>query len=343
MDDSEIWELIAKQLSQDCSAEEEAELVLWLSSSEENQRQYDDVMLRWVESKREVDPERLARGKALVFQRIEQDNNQRNIGQVLPSGRWKTLFVFSGVAAALLLIVLSWFFSTENKIQGQSADLKRVENSGEPIQIILPDGSKIWLNRGAEVRYSEAFSGKTREIFLDGEAFFQVKRDESKPFIVHAGSLTTRVLGTSFNVKAYSERSGAEVTVSSGKVLVSDSTGVIGNLVKDEQLSYEKATKKFTRQSVNSVNTALWKEGELIFDAENFGEVAQILERRYHVHIQFDDNTIKNYPISARFSKEESLQQIFYMLGLVTNTESIFDGRISIRIRRKNTKNNVPM
>lgn len=343
MGNSEIWELMAKHLADESTTEEDVELALWINSAEENRRTYDQVELAWAEKQRNSAPERLARGKAMVFDRIRQDQGQdqiqTDISQVSPRNWWKRMAVVSRVAAALLLVTLSWYGYTRIQPQDQVVSLRKVVNNGEPKLLLLPDGSKIWLNTGTEVRYANTFSGKTREIFLNGEAFFEVKRNESKPFIVHAGLLTTQVLGTSFNIRAYVERSDIEVTVSSGKVSVSDSTGVIGKLVRDQQISYQKSTGRFTQQLVNSHNRSLWKNGELIFDAQNFGEVAQILERRYHVQIQFDDNKIKNSPISARFSKEESLQQILYMLGLVSNTESTFTDKTTIRIHGKN--NNV--
>ncbi len=344
MGNSEIWALIAKHLSDESTKEEEVELASWINSSEENRRIYDQAKLAWAERQRDSAPERLARGKAMVFERIRQDKIQTNISQLPSRSWWKKMSAVSRVAAVLLLVALSWYGYTRIQPQDQAVTLRKVVNDGEPKLLLLPDGSKVWLNTGTQVRYAGTFSGKTREIFLNGEAFFEVKRDESKPFIVHAGSLTTQVLGTSFNIRAYVERSDIEVTVSSGKVSVSDSTGVIGKLVRDQQLSYQKSTGRFTNQLVNSYNRSLWKECELIFDAENFGEVAQILERRYHVHIQFGDNKIKSCPISARFSKEESLQQILYMLGLVTHTESIFNDETNIRIHSKNNNvNKMPM
>jgi len=340
MGNSQIWELIAKHLADESTRDEEVELASWIKSSEENRRIYDQAELAWSEKQRYSAPERLARGKAMVFNRISQDQVETNTSLVHPRSWWKSMSVVTRVAAALLLVTLSWYGYTRMQPQEQVVPLRKVVNSGEPKQLLLPDGSKLWLNTRTEVRYANNFSGKTREIFLNGEAFFEVKRDESKPFIVHTGSLTTQVLGTSFNIRAYAKRSDIEVTVSSGKVSVSDSTGVIGKLVRDQQISYQKSTGKFTYQLVNSHNSSLWKEAELIFDANNFGEVAQILERRYHVQIQFDDSKIKNYPISARFSKEESLQQILYMLGLVSNTETTFTDKTTIRIHSKNHKVN---
>ncbi|WP_353196713.1 FecR domain-containing protein [Parapedobacter defluvii] len=326
MGNSEIWELIAKHLSGESTTEEEVELASWINSSEVNRRIYEQVEQAWAESQRDSAPQRLARGKAMVFGRIRRDKHSW----------WKRTSVVSQVAAALLVVALSWYGYTKMQPQNQAVALRTVQNDGEPKELLLPDGSTVWLNSKSQIRYADNFSGKTREIFLKGEAFFDIKRDESKPFIVHAGSLATQVMGTSFNIRAYVEWSDIEVTVSSGKVSVSDSTGVIGELVSDQQLSYQKSTGRFTRQLVKSRNASLWKEGELIFDAETFEEVAQILERRYQVHIQFDNNKIKNRPVSARFSKDESLQQILYMVGLVTNTEAMFNDGTDIRIRGKN-------
>lgn len=341
MGNNDIWKLVAKYLSGESTTEEEAELASWINTSEANRRIYEQVKQAWAEGQRDSAPERLARGKAMVFGRIRQDKLQTNVSELPPCAWWKGTSVVSQVAAALLVVALSWYGYTRIQPQDQAVALRTVENDGEPKEFLLPDGSTVWLNSESQIRYADNFPGKVREIFLNGEAFFDVKRDESKPFIVHAGSLATQVLGTSFNIRAYVERSDIEVTVSSGKVSVFDSTGVKERLVMDQQISYKKSTGRFTRQSVSSRNTSLWKEGELFFDSVTFGEVAQILERRYQVYIQFDDNKTKNCPVSARFSKDESLQQILYMLGLVTNTEPIFNNDRNIRIRGKNTKKTI--
>ncbi|MFC3199626.1 FecR family protein [Parapedobacter deserti] len=342
MGGSEILELIAKHLSNESTTDEDIVLASWINSSEANQRLYEQVKRAWAESQPASDPERLARGKAMVFGRIREEASQAN-NYSLPTPRWWKKAPIVRVAAASLLVALSWFgyIGIATLSQQRSTAFVNVENNGELKEVLLPDGSTIWLHSESQIQYADNFSGKTREIFLNGEAFFDVKRDVSKPFIVHAGSLTTRVLGTSFTIRAYAEQSDVEITVSSGKVSVSDSAGVIGELEKDQQLSYQKSTGRFTSQPVESHSTSLWKSGELVFDMETFEEVARILERRYNVQIQFDNSKIKNYPISARFSKDEPLQQILHMLGLVTDTESIFnDGTNIIWIREKNRKNN---
>src|SRR5690606_4748296 len=258
MENSEIWELIANHLSGERTAKEEDELTSWINSSEENRRIFEQVEQAWAERQRHSAPERLARGKAMVFERIRQDKRSW----------WKKTAVVAQVAAALLIVALGWYGYTTMLPQDQEVIQRTVKNDGEPKQLLLPDGSTVWLNSESQIQYADNFTGKTREIFLSGEASFDVKRDESKPFIVHTGSLATQVLGTSFNIRAYIEQTDIEVTVSSGKVSVSDSTGVIGELIRDQQLSYQKSTGRFARQLVESHNTSLWKESELIFEAE---------------------------------------------------------------------------
>ncbi|PRD46477.1 FecR family protein [Sphingobacterium haloxyli] len=341
MGSSEMLELIAKHLSNESTTDEDILLASWINSSKGNRRLYRQVKRAWDESQPVSDPERLARGKAMVFERIREEPRQAN-NSSLSSPSWCKRTAVVRVVAASLAIALSWFGYDRLSIQPQQpAALVIVENDNDLKEVLLPDGSTVRLHPESQIRYADNLSGKTREVFLNGAAFFNVKRDESKPFIVHAGSVSTRVLGTSFTIRAYAEQPHIEITVSSGKVSVSDSAGLIGELEKDQQLSYQKSTGSFTRQPVKSENTKLWKDDELVFETETFGTAAQILERRYNVQIQFVNSKIKSYPVSARFSKDVSLSQILHMLGLATNTESIFnDETNTIRIREKNRENN---
>lgn len=336
MEYNQPWGLIARHLSGESTTEEEAELTLWLNDSEENRRQYQDVKLRWDEKQPESAPIRLHRGKAMVFERIRRDKGQ--VRELSPGKSWQRSEFIGQVAAALLIMVLGWYGYTTLQTREKAVALKKVENAGQPKEVLLPDGSTVWLNSKSRIQYSDDFSGETREVYLEGEAFFSVQRDESKPFIVHTGTLSTRVLGTSFNIEAYPEQSDIKVTVSSGRVSVFDSTGVIGELIKDQQIAYQKTNGRSIRQLVQAHHVNKWKEHKLIFEGETFGTVARTLEHRYHVDIQFSNKNIENSPVTAQFDSDESLQQILYMLGLVTDSKSVFQDETHIFISSKTLK-----
>lgn len=340
MGNNQPWGLIARHLSGESTMEEEAELTLWLNGSEENKRIYIDVKRQWDEKQQESDPLRLERGKVMVFGRIRRDKIE---AETLSPRKWWQRNEFVGqVAAALLIVILGWYGYATLNPREKMAVLRKVENADQPKELLLPDGSTVWLNSESQVRYSDDFSGETREVYLEGEAFFSVKRDESKPFIVHTGSLSTRVLGTSFNIRAYPEQSDIKVTVSTGKVSVFDSTGVIGELIRDQQIAYQKGTGRSVRQLVQADHVNGWKENKLIFEGERFGSVAQTLEHRYHVNIRFSNKNIENSLVTAHFDSTESLPQILYMLGLVTDSKYVFQDEKHILIGGKALKNNNP-
>ncbi|MCZ4222635.1 FecR family protein [Pedobacter rhodius] len=184
---------------------------------------------------------------------------------------------------------------------------------GERILRLLPDGSKVWLNAGTTIRIIKDFKGKTREVFLEGEAFFDVIHDQ-KPFVIHTGTLTTQVLGTAFNVSAYPEKN-ISVVVLRGKVGVKDTRHLIGFVKPNEELEYDVLTKASKSLQVNAALYSSWTKGELEFNDVNMEEAAEILSRWYNVKIAFKDEGIKTSRFVASFPANTSLTQVINIIS----------------------------
>lgn len=162
---------------------------------------------------------------------------------------------------------------------------------GQQLSVRLPDGSRVWMNTASSLSFPEKFRGDTRHIYLSGEAFFEVAHDEKKPFFVHAGSFYTRVLGTSFNIKAYPKTDEPiYVTVATGKVAV----GVVDSLEHHRELTrltpnhrvlYDRMAHTVIGDSIAVGQVSAWREGRLVFRQAGLQEMVSTLERWYGVSI----------------------------------------------------------
>src|SRR5690606_20930247 len=173
-------------------------------------------------------------------------------------------------AAAILLISL--LFGAYLWYKKQASHTELLVESVVPIvqrdTIMLMDGSRVILNAGSSLRYPERFSGIVREVYLEGEGYFEVAKDPGRPFIVHAGPLKTKVLGTSFNINAYAGQSKMEVSVLTGKVQVEETkSGRSVDLLPHEKVRYTISDDKFAKIEVADINKDLaWNTGRMAFE-----------------------------------------------------------------------------
>jgi transmembrane sensor len=188
--------------------------------------------------------------------------------------------------------------------------------TGERRSIVLADGSHLMLNSSTHLRVSEDFS-KTRYVELtDGEVFFEVAHDRRRPFIVQSGSLTTRVLGTAFNICAYRQSRDLRVSVVSGRVSVSEGSALLNTLTKDQCLVFNNADSTFSvagvRQSMFS-----WREGIIALEDVSFAEMAQRVHRHYGVIVKTSDPQIRNTRYTATLRAEMKPKEAVDVLAAI--------------------------
>ena len=204
----------------------------------------------------------------------------------------------------------------------------------------LPDGSKLWLNAGTKVHYTDGFADGKRELTLSGEAFFNIRHDPDHPFIVHIGGLDVTVLGTSFNVKAYPGDSVMETTLIDGKVTVgiagkktadvvmqpnekvivpfTDAAGESPVKVREQHIA---AAVQFRRHRVapDSIYRTLietsWVDDKLVFRSEQFSEVAAKLERWYNIKFRFENDKYLPMGLTGYF-KDQPIENVLHALSL---------------------------
>jgi len=195
--------------------------------------------------------------------------------------------------------------------------------------ITLPDGSSVVLHAGSKLDYAESFDGPTREVRLEGEAYFDIAHNPHRPFIIHTGKVKTTVLGTSFNIKADARK--VVVSVTRGRVKVEDESKLLAVLTPDQQVQYNLPDAKAEQQTVNA-NTLVtdWTKEDMIFNGVSFEEIAATLSKRYGVPVKFRNQALKNCKIRASFSGTEKIEQVASVLSGIRNGayQQLADGTI---------------
>jgi transmembrane sensor len=240
------------------------------------------------------------------------------------------------VAASLLLGILIGSLVFIKHSNGKPNYYVSMAPKGSVSQIILPDSTFICLNSGSTIKYTINGEKGQREVYLNGEAWFQVRRTGNKHFKVHTGSHEIDVMGTEFNVKAYAEDPEIVTTLEKGEIVVTSCriSKLEPTLLKSgQQLTYNKETGKMTVGSVNTRLFTSWRENKLIFINMSFKELIVLLERKYGVTIRVADPEILNYHYDGTV-KNETILQVLNLLRLTLPIDYKIKDQI-IEITRK--------
>lgn len=201
---------------------------------------------------------------------------------------------------------------------------------GRQFQVTLPDGSRVWLNAASSIRYPTAFTGRERKVEITGEAYFEVAKDPSKPFIVTSKALTVSVLGTHFNINAYEDEAAIHTTLLEGAVKVNNGNSTV-QLKPGEQASwqYPGTAGKSTGIQVHDANTdeaIAWKNGHFEFNGNIRGIMRQIA-RWYDVEIQYAGN-VTDKALGGAIARTENISQVLNMLQLTGSIHCTLEGRV---------------
>ncbi|GAA5023107.1 hypothetical protein GCM10011506_05720 [Marivirga lumbricoides] len=251
---------------------------------------------------------------------------------VTPREFYRKIPLRGAAAISLLLVASILLISNRSSLYKEliTATNKTIYVPEGKMQIVsLPDGSKTWLRSGSTLTYNRFFLGGQRNLFLKGEAYFEVERNPDKPFVVQSGSMKTTVLGTSFNIKALTEFEIYEVLVRTGKVQVSDSNSILATLLPKDRLMAKH--NQHILDSANVDNYLRWRNGNLRFDSSNIEEIAWYLENRFGVNIELADMKMKSCTFSGDFTGL-SLSSIFKIMQEVHPFEVQYLGKENIKI-----------
>jgi len=228
------------------------------------------------------------------------------------------------IAAVLVLGVLftfSWIYVN------RMMSMERVLAEEVPVELILEDGTTVIVNRNSSLKYSKIFGQEERKVYLSGEAWFDVARDTTKPFVIDAGAALVEVLGTSFNVNAYKKNPTVEITVESGLVGMSPKDNQKDLIVMKAGSggSYNKSQKELKLIPTSDPNSLSWKTRELFFDASTLREVAELVNRVYDTHIVIMNEELASCPITVTF-RDQTLEAILNVLELTLDLQLTLEG-----------------
>lgn len=211
---------------------------------------------------------------------------------------------------------------------------------GKTSEIILPDGTSVFLNAGSRLVYPEYFDEKTREVFLVGEAFFDVEHDRNKPFVVQTTDIRIRVMGTRFNISAYPSDNIIETVLTEGKVRIEpNSSGFFAETTEihpGQLAAYSKIDRVTQLREVETENYTLWKEGLIRFESTDLSRVVKRLERYYNIRFKYQDPFLGSIKISGKLELGDSRDVVFENVATAASVQirKINDGFYEISQQR---------
>ncbi|MDY4043239.1 MAG: DUF4974 domain-containing protein [Marinifilaceae bacterium] len=208
-------------------------------------------------------------------------------------------------------------YTAKDSLQQQVRYNKLTVPRGCEFNVTLADGSRVWLNAGSALRFPEAFTGKQRVVYLEGEGYFEVKRDERKPFIVKTEGMDLRVLGTSFNVKAYRDDENIVTTLVTGKI-AQRYTGVDSSIVltPSRQSVYNRVSGDVKTMEVDVRTVLAWREGRIAMDNARLEDIFRELSRWYDFEAVYTDPTLKDTRFYLHTNRYEEIGRILEHLQM---------------------------
>lgn len=306
----QIDEILVKWLTHTATEEELAILKKWGGQKEENLNLIENLQKTW----KEDTPEPLlihveAKANEIWATAMEEQPKQ--------PWRWKLVFRY---AAAILILAVSFFWvlsvadfgkiEQEDNLAIAPTYILRENLPGEKTKVFLPDGTVVYLNSSSSIKYLENFEGIERRVVLNGEAFFEVAKDATKPFIVESMGIETVALGTAFNVNTF-DLSQIRISLLEGKVSINEAetTSKLAILSPGKELLINSNTQKYLEQSFEAEDVIGWKAGKLVFSHASLDDVTLRLERWYGVVITVKGDIPEDWEISTVY-ENQSLRNV---------------------------------
>jgi ferric-dicitrate binding protein FerR (iron transport regulator) len=258
---------------------------------------------------------------------IRQIDLQKKIIRRQKSGYSRLLKFYQKAAAALLIPLLTaGIIYSLSQHQPAENQLETIAPRGQKSQIRLSDGTKVWLNSETKIRYPGVFNGGSRDVYLEGEAFFDVTKNSRQPFIVHVSGLDVKVLGTRFNVKAYPDENEIETSLFEGKVSLLREDPV-GKGIEETSVSPGESyvydlksrrlqTRRFAEEEING-----WKKNQLIFKDDAFSNLVRKVERWYDVDIVYDEKLFSDRLLTVELYEGERIERLMEIISLTLSVD----------------------
>jgi len=363
--------LIIKFLSGKADSGESERVIDWLNQKHDNRVYYFNLKRIWQESAVNSKSEDFI-NKSWERLKARMDATANEISMIGKNAdtSWNLRRIAVAACIAILFATSSFFGIQNYKLTGRNENINRIiVPLGSRSRVILPDGSNVWLNSGSTLIYNTNYAGKEREVSLEGEGFFDVKHISSNsPFIVSAGGINIKVLGTTFNVKCYPDEKIVETTLVKGKIEINtdeksnlesplilspnqkltyikeDNTIKLSDIHKDLQkeldnISVPRLEGKENFQITTKINPEIytsWKEGKLIFNGETLENLLPKLERFYNVKITLEDESMKSFRYTGTL-EEVTIEEVLRAIESTSPIRfEINKNKIVLRMRKTN-------
>ena len=319
--DNNMDEMITRYLAGETSADEDSRVLLWISQSDANRRQFNDLKKAFDLSTTHLEVSAVANPQIDVDQEWDRFRNtvagEKKTRHLTPSSGWLK------IAASLLLLAVTgailYLLLKPQQTIHQTAEDKTT--------IALPDGSMVSLNRHTTLSYDADFGKGNRTLELDGEAYFDVKPDAEKPFIVLTENAKVQVIGTTFNIMAYDTVQAVEVVVETGVVSLEPASGPANRvqLLAGEKGTVSKISEQVSLAVNEDVNFLAWNNRHLVFVDTDLASVIRVLEKTYGARISINTDVPPSCIVSVTFDKQ-SLESVMRVLGNTLGLQYTING-----------------
>lgn len=321
--------IIIKFLKKETSSPENEELLRWVSESEENRMQFEEIHQAHLASNQKI-------FQAKIDIEAAWDKLNNKLPKQKTSEKIISLKTINRIAVSVLIILAAGFGSlwvSEHYFSESKSELVQFEApSGEKSKIILADGSLVWLNSETKLRYD---TKQSRSVFLNGEAFFEVKKDKAQPFeIMTSSGMKVKVTGTKFNLRSYDGETFVETSLEEGEVIIEGANSEkLAVLKPGQQSRYMINNGEILIQNVDPEIYSIWRNNELRFSDITFNDLIPRIERWYGVSIKLDSEIEKEDRFTMTI-KTESLRELLNMMKLTSKFNYEINGSI-VEIKRK--------
>lgn len=328
MDKDHFILLLTKVLSGNATPEDEAVLQQTLKEQKEFHSLYDQYKKYWSHHDNSQSAA-VEKALAATWNRINLEKPADPFATPVRRISWWKKVAAAAVLAGVAFLSWQLFYNSS----GSAVPMADIYNpKGIRSAMVLPDGSKVWLAADSRLKYPKTFSPGQRDIYLEGEAFFEVTKNPEKPFIVHLNEGAVKVVGTSFDIKAYDESNEIMTSVATGKVafIPGKNKADTAWLTPNNKSVYNTVSGKTIVKPTDALADKGWVDGILFFDSETLADIVTVLERYYGKDINFRDLSLKDFRYTGKFynsSPEEILQ---YLSKTKTFTYTVSDSLIVI-------------
>lgn len=311
------YSILIKYLFEELTEQEIETLLQWRKESSSNEQVF-AMLMRLRISHKYFDINKSGRTPQALAEINKRINKTQSRNIIRPLIRY----------AAIILLLITFSFGIANFLKEQNSDIKFTVSAGEPIKkLTLRDGTVVWLNENSTLQIPKNFSPQKRTLKLEGEAYFDVKKNLPNPFIVDASSIKVKVMGTSFNLKKNRENGEVETILVTGKVVLLDEGGnQMYDMFPGEKATYSPEMNEYTINTVDTNVSTAWHLNQLRFENTTLREIVNKLSLIYDVNINLESKKLADRKYRCVINRDETLVEVLDILSYLAPIKYKIEG-----------------